>query len=105
MPDPLERLRVFTIRLHEWCDPSEKPSKRSAHNRRPIMEFSTQLAVNYSDRVRASLAPLSRLLLELFEAASKAGAIHVEDTRRSAALVQQTVMCSWMRSRSRRLLR
>ena len=21
---PLERLREFTIRLHEWCDPSEK---------------------------------------------------------------------------------
>src|SRR5881227_2329972 len=26
--DPLERLRAFTIRLHEWCDPSEKPRKR-----------------------------------------------------------------------------
>src|SRR5262245_15943244 len=22
---PLPRLEVFTIRLHEWCDPSEKP--------------------------------------------------------------------------------
>src|SRR6202142_1836690 len=31
--DPLERLRAFTIRLHEWCDPSEKPRKRGTHNR------------------------------------------------------------------------
>src|ERR1700712_4556857 len=31
--DPFAQLRAFTIGLHEWCDPSEKPSKRSAHNR------------------------------------------------------------------------
>ena len=41
--DPLERLRTFVIRLHEWCDPSER--KRGTHNRVPITEFSTQLAV------------------------------------------------------------
>src|SRR6478736_7968973 len=32
---PLDRLEAFTIRLHEWCDPSEKPRKRSSHYRRP----------------------------------------------------------------------
>ena len=32
--DPLERLRVFTIRLHEWCDPVDAPRKRGTHNRR-----------------------------------------------------------------------
>src|SRR3954471_24871184 len=31
--DPLERLRTFVIRLHEWCDPSER--KHGTHNRVP----------------------------------------------------------------------
>jgi AcrR family transcriptional regulator len=96
--DPLERLRVFTISLHEWCDPRDEPRKGS-HNRRPIMEFSNQLAINYSDRVRAAMAPISHLLNELFVDAAEAGAIRVADTHRSAALVQQTVMCSWFGSR------
>ncbi len=66
--DPLECLHAFTIRLHEWCDPSEKPRKRSAHNRRPIMDFSVQLAVDHPDRVKAAMAPISRMMLELVEA-------------------------------------
>src|SRR5450631_3583230 len=47
--DALERLHVFTIRLHDWCDPGEAPRKRGAHNRRAISEFSMHLAVNYSE--------------------------------------------------------
>src|SRR4249919_33599 len=43
--DPLERLHVFTICLHEWCDPVDAPRKRGTHNRRPISEFSMHLAV------------------------------------------------------------
>jgi AcrR family transcriptional regulator len=97
--DPLERLRAFTIRLHEWCDPSERPRKRSSHNRRPIMEFSVQLAVNYPDRVRAAMAPVSHMLLKLLEAAAAADAIHVADPRRSASLIEQTVMYSWFGNR------
>jgi AcrR family transcriptional regulator len=97
--DPLERLRAFTIRLHEWCDPSERPRKRSAHKRRPIMEFSVQLAVNYPDRVRAAMAPVSHMLLKLIEAAAAADAIHVADPRRSASLIEQTVMYSWFGNR------
>src|ERR1700681_4567955 len=38
--DPLQRLRAFTVRLHEWCDPGETPRKRGTHNRRAISEFS-----------------------------------------------------------------
>ena len=97
--DPLARLRAFTIRLHEWCDPGEAPRKRGAHNRRAISEFSMHLAVKHSERVRAALAPQWHLLLELFETAAQAGAIRVDDIRRSAALVQQTVMCSWFGNR------
>ena len=66
--DPLERLRAFTIRLHEWCDPGEAPRKRGSHNRRAISEFSMHLAVNNSHRIRAALAPLSHLLRELIDA-------------------------------------
>ena len=97
--DPLERLRVFTVRLHEWCDPLEQPRKRGTHNRRAISEFSMLLAVSHSDRIRAALAPLSRLLSELIDAATAAGAIHVADARRAGLLVQQTVMYSWFGNR------
>lgn len=97
--EPMERLRAFTIRLHEWCDPSDKPRKRGAHNRRPIMEFSVQLTVNHPDRVKAAMAPISRTMLELVDAANKAGSIQVDDARLAAALMQQTVMYSWFGNR------
>ena len=79
-PSRSNGLRVFTIRLHEWCDPSEKPRKQSTHNRRPIMEFSVHLTVDHSDRVKAAMAPISRMMLELVDAANAAGAINVADT-------------------------
>ncbi|HTL85775.1 MAG TPA: TetR/AcrR family transcriptional regulator [Acidimicrobiia bacterium] len=97
--DPLDRLRAFTIRLHEWCDPSEKPRKRGKHNRRPIMEFSVQLAVDHPERVKNAMATISHTMVELVEQANVAGAIHVSDTRRAAALVEQTVMYSWFGNR------
>jgi AcrR family transcriptional regulator len=97
--DPVERLRAFTLRLHEWCDPAEVPRKRGSHNRRAISEFSVQLAGTHPDRVKAALAPVSRMLLELVEAAAATKAVKVEDARRTAALIQQTVMYSWFGNR------
>lgn len=93
--EPIERLRTFTIRLHEWCEPAETPRKRGSHDRRPISEFSLQLAINHPERVRAAMEPISRMLLELLDAAVAAGAIQVSDTRHAAALLQQIVMFSW----------
>lgn len=97
--EPLERLRAFTIRLHEWCDPSVVPRKRGAHNRRPIMEFSVQLTVNHPERVKVAMTPISRMMIELVDAANAAGAIDVDDARLAAALIQQTVMYSWFGNR------
>ncbi len=97
--DPLARLHAFTIRLHEWCDPSDSPRRRSTHNRRPITEFSVQLAVHHPDRVRAAMAPLTRAMFDHVEAARAAGMINVEDTRRTAALLLQIVMYSWFGNR------
>ncbi len=97
--EPLERLRAYTIRLHEWCDPSEKPRRQSTHNRRPIMDFAVHLTVDHADRVKAAMDPIFRTMNELVEAANDAGAIHVDDPRRAAALVQQTVMYSWFGNR------
>jgi len=97
--DPIARLRAFVIRLHQWCEPSGTPRKRSKHNRRPIAEFSLQLAVNHPERLLATLVPISRMLLELVEAAAAAGAIDVTDTRRAAAMIQQTVMFGWFGNR------
>jgi AcrR family transcriptional regulator len=96
--DPLDRLHAFTIRLHEWCEPADT-RKRGAHNRRPISEFSVQLAVAHPERVKAAMEPISRMLLALVEEAAAAGAITVADSRRAAALVQQTVMYSWFGNR------
>ena len=95
-PKPLERLRAFTIRLYEWCDPDEKPRRRSSHNRLPIMDFMLQLAPTHPDRVKVAMGPVSALLLELLDEAVAAGAIHVSDTRHAAALMQQTVFSSWL---------
>jgi AcrR family transcriptional regulator len=97
--DPLARLRAFTIRLHEWCEPADTPRRRGSHNRRPISEFSMQLAVANPERVKAALEPVSRMLLQLVEDAAAAKSIDVRDTRRAAALVQQTVMYSWFGNR------
>jgi AcrR family transcriptional regulator len=101
--EPLARLRAFAITLHEWCDPDDvgpaTTSNRGRHRRRPISEFSMHLAPNHADRVRAALAPQTRLLRELISAAADAGAIRVSDVRAATALVQQTVMYSWFGNR------
>jgi AcrR family transcriptional regulator len=97
--DPIERLRAFTIRLHEWCEPYDAPRKRGAHNRRPTSEFSLQLAVSQPERLRVAMAPISRMLLELVQDAVAADAIKVADPQRTAALMQQTVMYSWFGNR------
>jgi AcrR family transcriptional regulator len=97
--EPLARLRTFVICLHEWCDPADTPRKRGTHNRRPISEFSVQLAGNHPDRVKAALQPISELLVELLEDANQAGAIEVTDRRRTGALVMRTVMYSWFGNR------
>ena len=69
--DPLARLRAFMVRLHEWCEPADAPRRRGSHNRRPISEFSVQLAVAHPERVKAALEPISRMLLELVEASRR----------------------------------
>jgi AcrR family transcriptional regulator len=96
---PLERVRAFTIRLHEWCEPLGTRRKRGAHNRVPISEFSLQLALKDPDRLAAVMAPVSRMLIELLDAAVAAGAIRVTETRRAALLMQQTVMYGWLMNR------
>jgi AcrR family transcriptional regulator len=97
--EPLERLRAFTIRLHEWCEPLGTRRKRGSHNRVPISEFSLQLALKDPDRLAALMSPISRMLLELLDAAAAAGAIRVTETRRAAVLIQQTVMYGWLMNR------
>jgi AcrR family transcriptional regulator len=96
--EPLARLRAFTVRLHEWCDPVET-RKRGSHNRRPISEFSVQLAVTHPVRVTAAMAPISSMMLEVLDEAVTVGAIARQDTRRAASLIQQTVMYSWFGNR------
>ena len=96
---PLERLRAFTIRLHEWCEPLGPRRKLGAHNRVPISEFSLQLALKDPERLAAALTPISAMLVELLKAAVAAGSLQVTETRRAAMLIQQTVMYGWLMNR------
>jgi AcrR family transcriptional regulator len=96
---PLERLRAFTVRLHEWCGPLGTRRKRGAHNRVPLSEFSLQLALKDPERLVAAMAPISRMLVDLLQAAMDAGAIHVDDTQRAAMLIQQIVLYGWLMNR------
>ena len=97
--EPLDRLRAFTIRLHEWCEPLGTRRKRGAHNRVPISEFSLQFALKDPERLTAAMAPISRMLLEVLNAAVATGSLRVTDTQRAALLIQQTVMYGWLMNR------
>jgi AcrR family transcriptional regulator len=96
---PLERLRAFTIRLHEWCEPLGTRSSRGTHDRVPISEFSLQFALKDPERLAMVMTPISRMLVDLLEAAVADGAIQVANTRRAALLVEQTVMYGWLMNR------
>ena len=96
---PLERLRAFTIRLHEWCEPLGTRRKRGAHNRVPISEFSLQLALKDPERLTAAMLPIARMLIDVLKAAAASGAVKVTDTQRAALLIQQTVMYGWLMNR------
>ena len=97
--EPLARLRAFTIRLHEWCDPSGAKRKRGAHNRVPLSEFSMQLALKDPGRLAAVMSPVSRMLIDLLEAAIESGELEVADTPRAVLLLQQTVIFGWFMNR------
>src|SRR4029450_3493688 len=75
--DPLARLRAFAIRLHEWCEMIGAPRKRGKHNRRPVSEFSLELAGSHPQRLLETMAPISRLLIQLLDDAAAAGSIAV----------------------------
>jgi hypothetical protein len=79
--------------------PLGKGRKRGKHNRLPISEFSIQLAVQDPERLAAVMTPISRMLIELVEAAVASGAIRVREPRRAALLIQQTVMFGWLMNR------
>jgi AcrR family transcriptional regulator len=97
--EPLARLRAFTIRLHEWCEPIGAKRKRGSHDRMPLSEFSMQLALKAPERLAGVMAPVSRLLIELLEAAIAKGELEVAEPRRAALLIQQTVMYGWFMNR------
>jgi AcrR family transcriptional regulator len=97
--EPLARLRAFAIRLHEWCEMIGAPRKRGKHNRRPVSEFSLELAGSHPERLLETMAPITRLLIQLLDDAAASGVIEVADTRRIAVLIEQTVMYCWIGNR------
>lgn len=97
--EPLQRLRAFTIRLHEWCEPLGTRRKRGSHNRIPLSEFSLQLAIKDPDRLAGVMAPVSQMLIDLLKGAVADGSLQVAEPRRAALLIQQTAMYSWLMNR------
>lgn len=97
--EPLLRLRAFTIRLHEWCEPLGTRRKRGSHNRLPLSEFSLRLALKDPERLAPVMTPVSRTLIELIKAAVADGSLAVKDPSRAAVLIQQTVMYGWLMNR------
>jgi hypothetical protein len=65
----------------------------------PLSEFSMQLALKDPERLTAVMAPVSRMLIELLEAATANGDVEVAEPRRAALLIQQTVMYGWFMNR------
>src|SRR4029450_7269544 len=77
--EPLARLRAFTIRLHEGCEPLGMRRKRGTHNRVPISEFSMQLALKDPERLAAAMTPISRMLIDVLKDALAAVSIQTTD--------------------------
>jgi AcrR family transcriptional regulator len=97
--EPLARLRAFTIRLYEWCEPADSPDKPGSHRYRPIADFAVQLSTVHPTRVEAAMEPITQLLLELMDDAVAADVVRVTSAPRAVLLVKQLVMFSWFRNR------
>jgi AcrR family transcriptional regulator len=98
--DSLARLRAFTVRLYDWCEPSDSKRKPGRHQHHPIAEFAVRLSTVDPARAELAMRPVSQLLQELLDDAVAAGAIRSTDTERAAVIVKQLVMYSWFRNRT-----
>ncbi|WP_039798083.1 TetR/AcrR family transcriptional regulator [Nocardia araoensis] len=85
--DPLDKLQVAVELLFELCRPD--PSAQ-----RPLFtDFAPRLLISHPDHVKLAHAPLLALFTELMDLAKDAGQLRPEvDSRRTAAMVMQTVM-------------
>ncbi|MBF6169274.1 TetR/AcrR family transcriptional regulator [Streptomyces gardneri] len=85
--DPLDKLQVTVELLFELCRPD--PSAQ-----RPLFtDFAPQLLISHPDHVKVAHAPMLALFTELMDLAKQAEQLRPEvNTRRTAAMVMQTVM-------------
>jgi AcrR family transcriptional regulator len=97
--EPIARLRAFTIRLYEWCDPSPAARAPGRHDHRPVAEFAVQLGLVHPQPVEAVMVPIFELLVRLVEEAVAAGVVEVDDVGKAAALIQRVVMYHWFADR------
>ena len=98
--DPMDRLRALrhpVARVVPTAVTHRASAARTTGAR--STKFSVHLTVTHPDRVQAAMAPIYRMLVDLLDAAVAVGAIEVKDTRHAAALMQQTVMYSWLGNR------
>jgi AcrR family transcriptional regulator len=85
--DPLDKLQVAVELLFELCRPD--PSAQ-----RPLFtDFAPQLLISHPGHVKVAHAPMLALFTELMDLAKQAEQLRPEvNTRRTAAMVMQTVM-------------
>ena len=93
---PLDRLRAFTVRFFELSDPTADAQTPEGRYRRPVAEFSLEYAIAHPARVAEAFEPVFLMLKDLLDEAIEAGAIKVTDSERTAVLMQQTIMWSWL---------
>lgn len=85
--DPMDKLQVTVELLFELCRPDP------AAQRPLFTDFAPQLLVSHPGHVKVAHAPVLALFTELMDQAKEAGEITADmNTRRTAAMVMQTVM-------------
>lgn len=91
--DPLDRLRLYVVTLHEWCEREPVDLPPSPHRSvRSMVDFLFDLLLADPQRAAAASAPLFELLLELMADARSHGAIRDGHLARDATRVLQSVM-------------
>jgi AcrR family transcriptional regulator len=97
--EPLARLRAFTIRLFEQCEPPARARTPGDHDYRPVADFAVQLGLVHPGPVEAAMRPIFDLLVDLVEAVRAAGVVEVDDVMRAATLIHRVVIYHWLADR------
>lgn len=90
--DPLERLRVFTVRYHRLCLSGTARYAEKPQQTRAMAEFAHQLLIHQPTEASQAFRPLISILRGLLADAARAGAIRAELDDDVAGVILQAIM-------------